>query len=129
MESGELQNKGRAFNKKVSKHGLQLMMRIINTMNYNQSAHEREIEDAKNSTPDMKNIMLSYGLPSTKVSKPEEVEKYAKTSGLSEILKTQKELSLKKLSNLALRYVLHKKEFVKFCKYCSSAFLLVTSIN
>ncbi len=48
MESGELQYKGRAFNKKVSKHGLQLMMRIINTMNYNQSAHEREIEDAKN---------------------------------------------------------------------------------
>ena len=48
MESGELQYKGRTFNKKVPKHGLQLMTCIINTMNYNQLAHEREIEDAKN---------------------------------------------------------------------------------
>ncbi len=48
MESGDLEYKGRIFNKEVPKHWLQLMMRIINTMKYNQSAHEREIENAKN---------------------------------------------------------------------------------
>ncbi len=46
MESGKLEYKGRIFNKEVSKHELQLMRRIINTIDYNQSAHEGEIEDA-----------------------------------------------------------------------------------
>ncbi len=48
MESGELEYKGRIFNKEVPKHELQLMRHIINTIDYNQLAHEREIEDAKN---------------------------------------------------------------------------------
>jgi hypothetical protein len=48
LESGGLEYKGRIYKKEVLNHEVQLMMRIINTMDYNQLAHEPEIRDANN---------------------------------------------------------------------------------
>jgi hypothetical protein len=48
LESGALPYKGRIYKKDIPDDETKLMMRIINTMDYNRLAHEHEIRDINN---------------------------------------------------------------------------------